>query len=225
MTACEQRYALEDQLLQAIAQGDITEAMSITRQFMTILYPPRINDIVSDKKAALYSTNTLLRIGARRSNVHPIYLHELSGKFVKMISDNTSNMKLDKIHEKMVRDYCHLVQNKSRNQYSEIVRNTLNYIDFHLSQPLTLAVLAEYNHVSTPYLSKIFKKEVGTTVTDYVMTCRIHRSLPLLATSKLQVQEIASFVGIPDYNYYTKIFKRFIGCSPREYRKTIQKTT
>lgn len=222
MTACEQRYALEEPLLQAISKGDVTEAMSITRQFMSIIYPPRINDIVSDKKAALYSTNTLLRIGAGRSNVHPVYLHELSGKFVKMISDNSSTMKLDKIHEKMVRDYCRLVQNKSRSQYSEMIRNTLNYIDFHLSQTLTLAILADYNHVSTSYLSKTFKKEVGSTITDYIMNCRIHSSLRLLSTSKIQIQEIASYVGMPDFNYYTKIFKRIIGCSPSEYRKNLQ---
>ncbi len=221
MTVCEQRYALEEPLLQAIAKGDVTEAMFITRQFMSIVYPPRINDFVSDKKASLYSTNTMLRLGAGRSNVHPVYLHELSSKFVKMISDSSSSVKLDKIHEKMVRDYCMLVQNKSRSQYSKIVRDTLNYIDFHLSDMLNLSVLAEYCHVSTPYLSKIFKKEVGSTITDYIMNCRIHSSLRLLSTSKIQIQEIAAFVGMPDFNYYTKIFKRIIGCSPSEYRKKL----
>ncbi len=224
-TACEKRYALEDSLLQAIRKGNVTEAMSVTRQFMSIVYAPRINDSVSDKKASLYSTNTILRLGAVHGNVHPVYLHSLSSKFVKLISNSNTTIELDKIHEKMVREYCLLVQNKSRNQYSKIIRDTLNYIDFNLSKPLTLTTLSEYCHVSTPYLSKLFKKEVGSTITDYIMSCRIHSSLQLLSTSNLQIQEIASYVGMSDFNYYTKIFKRIIGCTPSEYRKKLQNTS
>ena len=223
MVATEERYALEEPLFQAIAKGDTTEALSITRHFMSRVYAPRINDSIADKKASLYSTNTMLRLGAGRSSVHPVFLHELSSKYVKFISDCTSLSQLDKIHEKMVRGYCLLVQNKARNQYSKLIRDTLNYIELNLSRQLNLKILAEYSHVTPPYLSKTFKKEVGTTVTDYITSTRIHSSLRLLTTTNLSIQEVAFYVGMEDYNYYTKIFKKMMGCPPSEYRRNLQK--
>ncbi len=220
--ATEIRYNLEEPLLQAISKGDSSEALSITRHFLSMLYEPRINDALFDKKAALFTTNTLLRIGAGRSQVHPVFLHELSGKFVKLINMATSTSHLDSIHEKMIHEYCLLVQNKARNKYSTLVQNVLNYIDFNLSQQLTLSVLADYFNVSAPYLSKTFKKEVETTVTDYVTNRRIHESLRLLSTTNMQIQDISSYVGILDFNYYAKTFKKYIGCTPTEYRKQLK---
>ncbi len=222
--ATEMRYNLEEPLLQAVAKGDYAEALSITRHFLSMLYEPRINDVLFDKKAALFSTNTLLRLGAGRSNVHPIFLHELSGKFVKLINTSTSVANLDKIHDKMIREYCLLVQNKARNKYSTLIQNVLNYIDFNLSQQLTLSILADYSNVSSPYLSKIFKKEVGTTITDYITNRRIHESLRLLSMTNMQIQDISSYVGILDFNYYAKTFKKYIGCTPTEYRKKLKTT-
>jgi two-component system response regulator YesN len=222
--ATENRYKLEESLLQAVAKGNTTEALSTTRHFLSMLYEPRINDALFDKKAALYTTNTLLRMGAGRSSVHPIFLHELSSKYVKLIYTTNSTSTLCKLHEKMVHDYCLLVQNKTRDKYSTLIRNVLNYIDFNLSQPLTLSILAQYFHVSAPYLSKTFKKEVNATITTYITHQRIHESLHLISTTQMQIQEIAYYVGILDYNYYTKIFKKCIGCTPREYRKNLQES-
>ncbi len=220
--ATELRYNLEEPLLKAISKGDSSEALSITRHFLSMLYEPRINDALFDKKAALFTTNTLLRIGAGRSQVHPVFLHELSGKFVKLINMSTSTSNLDKIHEKMIHEYCLLVQNKARNKYSPLIQNVLNYIDFNLSQQLTLSVLAEYFNVSAPYLSKTFKKEVETTITDYITNRRIHESLRLLSTTNMQIQDISSYVGILDFNYYAKTFKKYIGSTPTEYRKKLK---
>ena len=220
--ATENRYKLEESLFQAVAKGDTTEALAITRHFLSMLYEPRINDALTEKKADMYTTNTILRIGAGRSSVHPIFLHELSSKIVKLINSLNSIAQLDKLHEKMVREYCLLVQNKARSQYSKLVRDILNYIDFNLNQPLTLSVIAIFFHMSAPYLSKTFKKEMNTTLTDYIINLRIHESLRLLSTTNMQIQEVAAYVGILDFNYYTKNFKKCIGCTPSEYRKNIK---
>jgi two-component system, response regulator YesN len=220
--ATENRYKLEEPLLQAIANGDSLEALSITRHFLSMLYEPRINDALRDKKSALYTTNTLFRLGAGRSNVHSIFLHELSGSFVRMINTNNSLSQLDKLHEIMIHEYCLLVKNKARNKYSTLIRNVLNYIDFNLSQQITLSILADYFHISPPYLSKVFKKEMNTTLTNYITDRKIHESLRILTSTNMQIQEIASFVGIPDYNYYTKTFKKIIGCTPSQYRKKLR---
>ncbi len=219
--ATENRYQLEEQLCDAVSKGNTSEAISITRHFMSMRYEPRIIDTLYDNKTSLFTANTILRIGAGRSDIHPIFLHELSSKYVKLIHSAASTTELSKLHEKMVHDYCLLVKNKSRSHYSTLISNALNYIDFNLSQKLTLSVLAEFSHVSPQYLSKSFKNEVKITITEYINTKRVHESLKLLSTTDMMVQDIASYVGIVDFNYFTKIFKKYIGVSPRQYRKNL----
>ena len=60
------------------------------------------------------------------------------------------------------------------------------------------------------------------TLTDYVNGHRIDTALKLLNTTDIQIQDIAYYVGIEDVNYFTRIFKKKIGVSPTEYKKSIR---
>ena len=77
--------------------------------------------------------------------------------------------------------------------------------------------------VSESYLSSLFKKETGTTITDYINSTRIRQALILLNTSSLPIGEVASRCGFLDSNYFSRIFKKQLGLSPREYRDSIRK--
>ena len=76
--------------------------------------------------------------------------------------------------------------------------------------------------VSEEYLSAQFKKETGSTLTEYVNGKRIKHAVSLLNTTSLQIQAIAQYCGIPDVNYFTKTFKKYIGTTPKEYRDSIR---
>lgn len=217
----EKRYAIQNQIQEDVAAGDATAALADTKRFLSIPLEPRLKDVLMDTKSMMFSLNTVFRISAERSAIHPLFLHQISVKYVKLIEKCTTIEMLDKLHEKMIREYCHLVKNKSRIQYTPLIRDVLNYIEFHINQSLTLAALAEHFHVSAPYLSKLFKQEVGMTLTDYIVSQKIHIALRLLAATPMQIQEIAAYVGIYDCNYFTKIFRKNIGCTPSEYRKAL----
>ena len=73
--------------------------------------------------------------------------------------------------------------------------------------------------VTPSYLSTLFKKEIGMPLTEYVNNHRTEKAKQLLLSSNLQVQQIAQSCGILDVNYFTKIFKKYTGKTPNEYRK------
>ncbi|NHN31907.1 helix-turn-helix transcriptional regulator [Paenibacillus sp. S3N08] len=73
-------------------------------------------------------------------------------------------------------------------------------------------------HLSPNYLATLFKKEAGTTLNDYVTRTRIYHAKRLLSESNLLIQEIAEKVGYKDVKYFTKLFKKEVGDSPRAYR-------
>ena len=72
-------------------------------------------------------------------------------------------------------------------------------------------------NINASYLSNTFRKEIGTTLTDYVRTKRIEYAKKLLETTSLQIQSIAQKCGILDLNYFSKVFKKYTGLTPSEY--------
>ncbi len=217
----EERYATEKELLRYISIGDSTRAFEAAKRFINSPFERRLKNSIREQKFLLITANTAYRKAIEINEIHPVHLHEITSKFVNLIENATSESSLDSIFEKMIREYCLLVNNKSVKQYSPIIRKSLHYIEFNLDNKISLDDLAKLNDVSIPYLARQFKKEVGETIIQYITRLRIETAVKLLNTSSLSIQDIAAYVGILDYNYFTKVFKREIGMSPREYRKKI----
>jgi YesN/AraC family two-component response regulator len=62
---------------------------------------------------------------------------------------------------------------------------------------------------------------MGQTLTDYVNSRRVEQAASMLRSGTLQVQTVAQYCGIPDVNYFSKLFKRYTGVSPKEFRATL----
>lgn len=217
----EKRYQTEERLMQFIASGNASNAIAEGRKFFVKPTEPRLEDCLLDMKAQMYCVNTLFRKAAERSAVHPYFLHQISTKYVKQINKCTTREDEIALYEKMIRGYCYLVKNKARVGYSALIRDALNYIEFHIGDPISLSTLSEYFHVSAPYLSRLFKHELEMTPSNYIVARKMSVALQLLSTTSMQIQEIASHIGCYDVNYFTKIFKRHIGCTPSEYRRKL----
>ena len=119
----------------------------------------------------------------------------------------------------MFHAYCRLVRKKSLKGYSPPVQKAIALIDADLSGSLNLRTLAHSLNISSSYLSSLFKKETGQTLTDYIASRRMDLARHLLSRTKLQVQTVAQYCGISDVNYFSKLFKRHHGATPREYRQ------
>ena len=118
--------------------------------------------------------------------------------------------------------YCQLVKKFSSKNYSPLIQQAIIYIDSDLEGDLSLNVLAEKLNVNGSYLSTLFKKEIGQTITDYVTNKRVTLAMRLLGTTKMQIQTVAQKCGIPDVNYFTKKFKKVTGRTPKEYRQALE---
>jgi len=120
----------------------------------------------------------------------------------------------------MFRSYCRLVRKHSMRGFTPLVQKTMLIIDSDLASELTLSSLARAQGVSPGYLATIFKRETSKTVSEYVRERRIKHAEHLLRTTDLQIQTIALHCGILDVQYFSKLFKRECGTTPKEYRNT-----
>lgn len=221
MQALETRYAVEAELLQAVSQGQTHKAEVILTNMSTSTMEQRTNDSLRNLKNYSIIMNTLLRKAAENGAVHPYHIDRLSSDFARKIELTTSEESCSKLQKDMIRKYCLLVKNHSMKGYSLLIQKVITRIDSDLTADLSLNAIANALNVNPSYLSSQFKKETGSTLTDYVNRKKVEHAILLLNSTPLQIQTIASHCGIPDVNYFTKIFKKYIRKTPKEYRDSI----
>ena len=93
-----------------------------------------------------------------------------------------------------------------------------NYLQYHFHEPVTLEALGHLTELNPQYLSVMFKKETGSSVTEYIRQLRISTAQELLRTTTMSVGQIAETVGYTDPLYFSRIFQKEVHQSPRRYR-------
>lgn len=93
------------------------------------------------------------------------------------------------------------------------------YLRDHLSEKITLDILSEKFYINKYYLTRLFRNKYGITINDYLLQIRISHAKELLRFSGMSMEEIGESCGITPLYYFSRIFKRVEGISPRDYRK------
>ncbi|MCI5483658.1 MAG: helix-turn-helix domain-containing protein [Clostridiales bacterium] len=93
------------------------------------------------------------------------------------------------------------------------------YLQEHLSEDISLSVLAEEFHLSAQYISQLFKSEIGVNFLAYLTNIRMERAKKLLLSTALSIGEISEQLGFGDYRVFTKVFKKSEGVTPSQYRR------
>ncbi|MBQ7333381.1 MAG: helix-turn-helix domain-containing protein [Clostridia bacterium] len=222
MKTIEKRYEFENEMIRAVSLGQIHMEKQLLGVFSDTPFEKRVDNPLRNAKNYGIIMNTLLRKAAESGGVHPMYIDRVSSDFafkieaMKTLSGNLSLMM------EMFRSYCLLVRNHAVKSYSPLVRGTIVLIDSDLTSQISLKTLAEKQNVSSGYLSSVFRKETGKTVTEYIRDRRMENAEYLLATTNLQIQTVALHSGILDLQYFSKLFKRHTGKTPKEYREELK---
>jgi len=218
MQLMEQRYAYENELIQIVSQGLTHRAERMLSGITMLNFDRRMGDPIRDLKNYCIICNTLLRKAAEQGGVHPVYLDSVSSDFAQKIESSHSIESAQVLMRDMITSYCRLVKKYATKHYSSVVQRTITYIDTDLSADLSLSALAAFQKVNPSYLSSLFKRETGETLTEHVNKKRIAYAVQLLQSTKLQISSIAQHCGISDVNYFSKLFKKYTGLTPREFR-------
>ena len=224
-TSIEARYEAEAKMLDAIRRGDISEATYYQNMFMGYKLDQRVSDPLRNAKDMVIAASAAMRKAVQQAEVHPLYIDSLSGQILREIEEAENEVQVGALVPRMIRNYCLLVQTYSRERYSGVVRDVLNFVDFHYMEPLSLESLSSKYSVNKNYLSTRFHKEVSMTVTDYINLTRVRRSLKMLSSTNLSMPQIAERCGFSDANYYTRTFRKIHGITPTEYRKSLKTKT
>lgn len=222
MQAMERRYAFENEMLLAVSQGLSHKVQLMLSHLGELSMEQRTPDPLRNLKNYCIVMNTLLRKATEKGGVHPLYLDSISSGFARQIELTSTIPAIHDLMAEMMQSYCRLVKKHAMDRYSAPVRKTLACIDTDLTGDLTLHTLASMQNLSPGYLSTLFRRETGQTLTNYVNSKRMEHATDLLRTTALQVQTVAQYCGMADVNYFSKVFKRYVGLSPKEFRQSLQ---
>lgn len=218
MRLLENIYNSEDELLDAVSKGNTDKALSLVEAVNILNFTPRSSDTLKNIQSLAITLNTLLRRTAYKAGVHPFYIDNVSTNFARMINLASSATEITDSFPYMVKSYCRLVLKYNLSSYSPTVKHIIVTIDASLDSDLSLKRFADELFLNTSYLSTLFKKETGQTLTDYVNKSRISAAQKLLKSTAIPTQEIATMCGIPDIHYFTRLFRRETGMTPKQWR-------
>lgn len=214
----EERYRAENAVLTAIGHGNETQAMESVKKLVNLGIPPRLADTLRDRKNLTITLNSLMRKAAEQAGVHPIHIDSFSNQSVRQIEELESVEQCQSFQRRLALGYCRLVRKYSTSGYSLPVQKVITCITTDLSADLGLKALAGKLNVTPSYLSSLFRKETGMTLTDYVNQQRIAHAQHLLLNTSFPIKSIAQQCGIADLNYFVRMFKRAAGVTPKVYR-------
>ena len=219
MEMMEMRYDFENELIRAVTFGQQHTGKMLSTIFNEQMFEKRLQDSVRNAKNYCIIMNTLLRKAAEQGGVHPLYIDRVSSAFARAIEELSDVKTIPEFMKDIFSSYCRLVRKHSTKAYSPIVKKTILLIDADISSELSLHSLASKLEISKGYLASVFKRETGKTVSEYICEKRINRAMHLLNTTDLQIQTVAMHCGIMDVQYFSKLFKKHTGKTPKEFRK------
>jgi len=216
----EKLYSAENELANAISCGQAARARTIFLNFPSngIHYE---TEPLRNLKNFSITVNTIFRKAAEQGGVHPLYIDQVSTSFMERIEslDRTDN--IFNLWSDMIQKYCTLVNTYNTRDYSLPIQKAITRINFDITADLSLKAIAEHLNVNASYLSTLFKKETGYTLTNYVNKKRMEHASFLLSTTVQSISSIAQQCGILDENYFTKLFKRHYHVTPSQYRERV----
>ncbi len=148
--------------------------------------------------------------------------YNISDLYIQQADAAQTPEQVEALQREMMLFYTREVSSaKKRRVYSKPVLDAMNYIYYHLHDRQTVEEIAEAVGLSANYLSTQFKKELGMTIADYVMGKRIEAAENMLRYSDFAYDEIASILAFSSQSHFIQVFKKAVGCTPREYRMNI----
>lgn len=142
----------------------------------------------------------------------------LSDFYIRTVEESTTIVDISNLFVKMFLDYTERVHKVKVGNHSTSVIKCQNFIFEHLYEKISLSEIAEHISINPSYLSHLFKKEVGKSISEYIQKERIDEAKKSIEAGEKSLADIYIPLGFIDQSHFTKVFKKITGITPKEYR-------
>ena len=146
-------------------------------------------------------------------------IHAITTRESSAIYHATKTTEMENASINMLKEFCEIIQSIKNSKYSALVQSVLYSISKNYADGISVNTIARELGVSESYMIARFKQETKTTPAACMKRVRLKNAANLLISTNDEIQKISGSVGIPDANYFVKIFKAEFGMTPGAYRK------
>ncbi len=157
--------------------------------------------------------------------LEPEQAYRLSDFYIlKMDSCQTIRQVAD-LHHDMAKDFTgKMILNKKSSIISKPVMQCVDYIYSNIKDRITVQDLADYTGLSTNYLSRVFKQNLGISISDYIREKKIEKATHLLKYSDESIVDIANYLSFSSQSHFIQTFQNYTGLTPKKYRDRFYKS-
>lgn len=166
-----------------------------------------------------------IRYGCQDYILMPAKYEDIGKSIYKVVMRRTEAKKTDQLSEygkQWLHDKSEAAMEEQGDKLTpkEVIEKSVYYIRNRIrSQQLSVDEVANYCHLNAIYLNRIFKKEKGISISQFIIKEKMELAGRLLETPGMSAQNVADKVGYPNYPHFSTMFKKYYGCSPAQYQK------
>ena len=203
-----------------IKQGDMKAVTEGVRIFLSDTVGHLSDNPLRNKQYLFIASTTLATRYAIEGGLDAETAYIASDLFIQRADKCETVAEVNDLHKEMLTYYVKQVASHRRKTVlSKPVIQCMDYVYYHLHEELSGEILAEVTGLNRSYLSMLFHKETGVTISDYIMSKKMEATENMLKYSEYTLTEISEFLNFSSYSYLAKVFREQHGMSPREYRK------
>lgn len=177
------------------------------------------DDPIRDKKYLFVASITLATRFSIEGGLPAEEAYNISDVFIRRVDKCDNLDDIFTLHTEMFTYFFKAVQTKQKEQtFSKAVIKSIEYIDTHLHEKISLEILAKEVSLAPSYLSALFKDEYGISLTDYIIRKKIESAENMLLYSNYSVSEISSYLAFSSDSHFINSFKKYKDLTPKKYR-------
>lgn len=147
--------------------------------------------------------------------------YTLSDKLINETDEAKTIDEVHKLHESTIEQFCNaMYEIRLRGVYSLQIVKAIDFVKGHVAEKIGINEIAEYLDISVPYLSRLFKAETGENISEYIVKRKIETALIMLKYSNKSIAEISAYLNFSSQSYFTKVFRKYAGFTPKEYKNS-----
>ncbi|MEA4940684.1 MAG: AraC family transcriptional regulator [Christensenella sp.] len=207
-------YAIELEICRMIANGDTVSSKHILQDINRLPRAKLANTPVRSLKNSLICSCTFMARAAISGGVKPDEAFTLSDAFIQRIEAAPTTNHLADFEAEMIECFTTRVQTARGSRHSATVNQAMEYIDAHLSEPLSISDIASAVYHNANYLSGLFKRETGETIHNYIVRRRIEEAEYFVRHSSEPIADIAAFYQFCSQSHFVQCFRKIVGQTP-----------
>lgn len=211
-------YAEERKILACVREGRMEEAQR--RSMDTDMSVGRLsrNELTHWKSMVIVAITLCVR-ATIEAGISPVVAYQLSDFFIQKSDQCRTIPELIALRSQAIAELTMQVrQRMEQSKGPGYIDQCRDYINKHYREKIYLDDIADTLGISSAYLSKIFARETGMRIQDYIVTVRVEHAANLLVYSEESISHIGEYVNFPTQSYFGKVFKKLKGLTPKEYR-------